>query len=481
MRPTGRALPLTIATAFLMEGLDSSVVTTALPAMAHDLGTSTPALAVSVTSYLISLAIFMPLGGWLANRYGARQVFASALGIFALGSLLCGLAPDRMALVAGRIVQGIGGAMMSPVGRAILISSVPKSEYIRAMNYVIIPGLIGPAVGPLVGGFLATYVSWHWIFLINIPLAAIGIAMSFRFISPSIVDSDTRRRPLDWIGYAYLMVALGVGQGAIEMSGRGVPPLQAFAAAVLSAAGFAMFIHRYRRTGSGILDLSLLRIRTFRLSISAGSVARAGLGGVPFLVPLLLQLGFGYDAFHSGLITFLIAVGSVSVRPILSVLMRRLGCRRLLLANSLVAAAGLLGFLLFRDKASLWLLGPYVFVFGLMRSVQMSTMNALSYTDIEKRDMAAASTIATLAQRISIGLGVNIAAMVLTLSGGAAPPGLGAFALAFIATAVLMLVAGGMFTRLHPTDGWQISARAAPKDTTPAPREPQVDGGPADV
>jgi len=481
MRPAGRALPLTIATAFLMEGLDSSVVTTALPAMAHDLGTSTPELAVSVTSYLISLAVFMPLGGWLANRYGARQVFVAALGIFALGSLLCGLAPNRAALVAGRIVQGMGGAMMSPVGRAILISSVPKSDYIQAMNYVIVPGLIGPAAGPLVGGFLTAYVSWHWIFLINLPLAALGIAMSFRFISPEIVERSDKKVPLDWIGYAYLVVALGVGQGAIEMLGHSALSLAACAAALVSAAGFVLFFQRYRRTGSGILDLGLLRIRTFRLSITAGSVARAGLGGVPFLVPLLLQLGFGYDAFQSGLVTFLIAVGSATIRPILSFLTRWLGCRRLLLANSLVAAAGLLGFLLFRDRSSLWLLGPYVFVFGLMRSVQMSTMNALSYTDMEKRDMAAASTIATLAQRISIGVGVNIAAMVLTLSSGDSRPGLGAFALAFGATSLLVLIAGGMFTRLHPTDGWQISARAAPQTASQVVREPEADGGPKDV
>jgi EmrB/QacA subfamily drug resistance transporter len=480
MRSTGRALPLTIATAFLMEGLDSSVVTTALPAMAHDLATSTPALAVTVTSYLVSLAVFMPLGGWLANRYGARQVFISALGIFALGSLLCGLAPDRGALILGRIVQGIGGAMMSPVGRAILISSVPKSEYIHAMNYVIMPGLIGPAVGPLVGGFLATYVSWHWIFLINLPLAALGIAMSVRFIAPAVIESEVQRSSLDWLGYAYLIVALGMGQWAIEMSSHGAPSSAASAAA-LSIVGFMAFFRRYQRRGSGVLNLDLLRIRTFRLSVTAGSVARAGLGGIPFLLPLLLQLGFGYDAFHSGLVTFLIAVGSAAIRPILSVLMRWMGCRRLLLANSLATAAGTLGFLLFRDKAGLWLIGPYVFMFGLLRSIQMSTMNALSYTDMEKRDMAAASTIATLAQRLSIGLGVNIAAVVLAQANGSTQPGLGAFALAFCAAASLLLIAGAMFLRLRPTDGWQISARNAPDAAEQLRRERPTEAGPTDV
>ena len=481
MSSTGRALPLTIATAFLMEGLDSSVVTTALPAMAHDLGTSTPALAVSVTSYLISLAIFMPLGGWFANRHGARQVFVSALGVFALGSLVCGLAPDRALLIAGRIIQGVGGAMMSPVGRAILISSVPKSEYIRAMNYVIVPGLLGPALGPLVGGFLATYVSWHWIFLINLPLAVLGIAMSFRFISPDLLEASAERTPFDWLGYAELALALGIGQGALEITGHGSRPLAAWAAGLLSAAAFFLFFRRYGQRGSGILNLGLLRIRTFRISVTAGSVARAGLGGVPFLLPLLLQLGFGYDAFRSGLVTFLVAIGSMTVRPILSFLMRRLGCRRLLLANSLAATAGLLGFLLFRDKSSLWLLGPYVFVFGLLRSVQMSTMNALSYTDMEKRDMAEASTIATLAQRISIGLGVNVAAMVLAVASGDSAPTLNAFAVAFAATAVLVLVAGGMFMQLHANDGWQISAHTNPKEVSVPLNEPEAEAGPTDV
>lgn len=475
MRQFGRALPLTIATAFLMEGLDSSVVTTALPAMAQDLRTSTPELAVSVTSYLISLAVFMPLGGWLANRHGARRVFVAAIGIFALGSLLCGLAPDRAALVAGRIVQGMGGAMMTPVGRAILMSSVPKSDYIRAMNYVIIPGLIGPAAGPLVGGFLATYVSWHWIFLINLPLAAIGVLMSFRFIPAEVVDEGGKHEPLDWIGYAYLGVGLSVGQAAIEMFGHSGPSFLAVAAALLSGVGFMLFFRRYRRRGAGILDLSLLRFRTFRLSITAGSIARAGLGGVPFLVPLLLQLVFAYDPFQSGLVTFLIAVGAAAVRPILSPLLRTMGCRGLLLTNSGVAAAGLLGFLLFRNASYLWWITPYLFVFGLTRSVQMSTMNALSYTDIEKRDMAGASTIGTLAQRISMGVGVNIAAMVLTAASGGARPGLGAFALAFTAEAVLVLIAGAMFVQLHPTDGWQISARAAPVGANEMPGEPELE------
>jgi MFS family permease len=334
------------------------------------------------------------------------------------------------------------------------------------MNYVIIPGLIGPAAGPLVGGFLTAYVTWHWIFLINLPLAAVGIVMSFRFISPEIAEKEEERQPFDWIGYGYLVLGLGTGQGAIEMFGHAASWLAACAVALLSATGFTLFLRRYRRSGSGILDLSLLRCRTFRLSISAGSVARAGFGGVPFLIPLLLQLCFGYNPLQSGLVTFLVAIGSAVMRPILSVLLRRMGCRRLLLTNSVIGAAGLTGFLLFQTQSILWLMGPYVFLFGLIRSTQLSTMNALSYTDIEKRDMAGASTMATLAQRISMGLGVSIAAMVLTIAGGNGRPALADFAFAFVAEAVLVLAAGALFLRLHPTDGWQISARAAPNEAT---------------
>jgi EmrB/QacA subfamily drug resistance transporter len=298
MKPFGRALPLTIATAFFMEQLDSSVINTALPAIAHDLGTSIPQLAFSITAYLISLAVFMPLGGWLADRYGGRRVFMSALAIFAAGSLLCGLAPNNFSLIVGRIVQGMGGAMMAPVGRAILMSSVSKSEYVRAMNYVIMPALIGPAVGPLVGGFLATYISWHWIFLINLPLAAIGIGMSLRFMPAKVAEGDGKPKPLDWIGYGFLIVALGTGQFAIEIFGHAAHRLGALEVGLLSASATALFLWRYRRIGSGILDLGLLRIRTFRLSITAGSIARAGIGGIPFLLPLLLQVGFGYHEFH---------------------------------------------------------------------------------------------------------------------------------------------------------------------------------------
>jgi EmrB/QacA subfamily drug resistance transporter len=462
MKPFGRALPLTIATAFFMEQLDSSVINTALPAIAHDLGTSIPQLAFSITAYLISLAVFMPLGGWLADRYGGRRVFMSALAIFAAGSLLCGLAPNNFSLIVGRIVQGMGGAMMAPVGRAILMSSVSKSEYVRAMNYVIMPALIGPAVGPLVGGFLATYISWHWIFLINLPLAAIGIGMSLRFMPAKVAEGDGKPKPLDWIGYGFLIVALGTGQFAIEIFGHAAHRLGALEVGLLSASATALFLWRYRRIGSGILDLGLLRIRTFRLSITAGSIARAGIGGIPFLLPLLLQVGFGYNAFQAGLVTFLVAIGSAVIRPIMSFTLKWWGCRRIILANSFITALGLLGFLMFRPGTSLWFMSPYVFLFGLLRSSQMSTINALTYADIEKCDMSRASTIGTLAQRLSIGIGVNVAASVLNISSQGHTPDLSAFAWAFIATSSLVLVGGIMFIRLHPTDGWQISNRTAP-------------------
>jgi EmrB/QacA subfamily drug resistance transporter len=445
-----------------MEGLDSSVVNTALPAIARDLGTTIPQLAAAVTSYLISLAVFMPLGGWLADRFGGRQVFMSALAIFATGSLLCGLAPNSITLIIGRIVQGMGGAMMVPVGRAILMSSVPKSDYLRAMSYVIVPALIGPAAGPLVGGFLSTYVSWHWIFLINLPLAVLGIFMSLRFMPSGVAEGDGNPKPLDWIGYGCLIVALGVGQGAIEMLGHGASHSLTFAAVLLSALGGYLFYWRYRQIGSGILDLSLLRIRTLRLSISAGSIVRIGLGGIPLLLPLLLQLGFGYNPFQSGLVTCLIAIGSAIVKPIMSFSLRLLGCRRLILANSVLLALGLLGFLMFREASLLWLMSPYVFVFGLFRSVQMSTMNALSYTDVEKPEMARASTMSTLAQRLSMGVGVNIAASVLTIASQGERPDLNAFAIAFAATAALVLIGGVMFLKLQPSDGWQVSNRPAP-------------------
>jgi MFS family permease len=450
----GRALPLTIATAFLMEGIDSSVVATALPNMARDLGTSIPALAVSVTAYLISLAAFMPLGGWLADRFGGRKVFTSALGVFAAGSLLCGVAPDSAALILGRVVQGMGGAMMAPVGRAILLNSVPKADYVRVMNYVIMPALIGPAAGPLVGGFLSTYVSWHWIFLINLPLAAIGIAMAIRFIPSGVAETPAEARPFDWVGYGCLVTCLCLGQAAIEMFGHGAAGPLAGLAAVLSAGSGLLFVRRFRRLGSGILDLSLLRIRTLRLSITAGSVARVGLGGAPILLPLLLQIG----------------VGAIIIKPATSFGLRRLGCRGLILANSVLTALGLLGFLVFRERSLLWLISPYAFVFGLLRSVQMTAMNALSYADVEKPAMARASTMSTLAQRLSMGVGVNVAALALTLGSHGHRPDLDAFAIAFAVTAALVLVAGAMFLELAPTDGWQVSNRPGDGRVTAEPR-----------
>lgn len=465
MKRVGRALPLTVATAFLMEQLDSSVVTTALPAMARDFAVPIASLAVAVTGYLVSLAVFMPLGGWLSDRFGGRQVFMTALGVFALGSLICGLAPNAAALVVGRIVQGMGGAMMTPVGRTMLMSSVPKSDYVRAMNYVIIPALMGPAIGPLVGGFFSTYLSWRWIFLINLPLAAVGLVMARRHMPAGLADEDQCVAPPDWIGYAFLVICLGCGQAAMEGLGREAPSAGTLAMALASGLGGTLFYRRFRRIGSGILDLSLVRIRTFRLSMTAGSVARAGLGGVPLLLPLLLQLVFHYDPFKSGLVTFLVAIGAAVIKPVMSVALRRLGCRTLLLLNSLATAAGLIGFLAFRDARSLWLMPAYVFAFGLLRSVQMSTMNSLSYADIDKRDMARASTLSTLAQRLSMGLGVNVAATTLAFASQADQPDLRAFGYAFGVAAVFVLIAGAMFMKLRATDGWQVSNRAAPPAT----------------
>jgi EmrB/QacA subfamily drug resistance transporter len=446
-----------------MEGLDSSVVNTALPAMARDLHTTIPGLAAAVTVYLISLAVFMPLGGWLSDRFGGRQVFISALSVFAMGSLLCGVAPNAVTLIIGRIVQGMGGAMMVPVGRAILMSSVPKSDYVRAMSYVIVPALIGPAAGPLVGGFLSTYASWHWIFLINLPLAVVGGIMSLRFMPVGIAEGAGKAKPLDWVSYGFLIMALGFGQGAIEMYGHAARLAQLLPTLLVSMLGGYLFYRRYKRTGTGVLDVGLMRIRTLRLSITAGTFVRVGLGGIPFLLPLLLQIGFGYNPFQSGLVTFLVAVGSAVVKPVMSASLNWLGCKRLILANSLLLTLGLMGFLLIREKSTLWLISPYVFAFGLMRSVQMSTLNALSYTDIETHQMANASTLSTLVQRLSMGLGVNIAATVLSFASHGSSPNINAFAVSFMASAVLVAIGGIMFLKLHSSDGWQVSNRPEPR------------------
>src|SRR5581483_4383574 len=307
--PYRRTLPLIVAVALFMENMDSTIIATSLPAIARAIGTNPLALKLAVTSYLLSLAIFIPASGWTADRFGARNVFRLAIFVFMIGSIGCALSSSLTEFVVARIVQGMGGAMMTPVGRLILVRSIDKRLLVNAMSLVTIPALVGPICGPPLGGFITTYASWHWIFLINVPIGLLGLAMATRF-TPKIAPEPTA--PFDFIGF--VLSGLGVGGLAFGLSILGLEFLPLGAVAALLGVGVvatAAYVLYARRATSPILDLRLLKLPTFRASIYGGFLFRLGIGALPFLLPLLLQIGFHLNPFQSGLITFTASLGAL--------------------------------------------------------------------------------------------------------------------------------------------------------------------------
>ncbi|MBV8922732.1 MFS transporter, partial [Bradyrhizobium sp.] len=307
-----RLIPLIVATALFMENMDSTVIATSLPAIAADIGTSPLTLKLAITSYLLSLAVFIPASGWTADRFGARMVFAIAVAVFMAGSIGCAVSSSVTDFVIARILQGMGGAMMTPVGRLVLLRSIDKSALVNAMAWVTVPALIGPVIGPPLGGFITTYFSWHWIFLINIPIGLVGIVMALKFIDP--IRGETPER-FDLYG----MILAGIGLGGIafglSVAGLNLLPWPIVAGLVaVGSASMTLYVLHARKTGSPVLDFSLLRLPTMRASIVGGFLFRLGIGALPFLLPLLLQLGFGLSPFRSGLVTFGSAVGALGMK-----------------------------------------------------------------------------------------------------------------------------------------------------------------------
>jgi EmrB/QacA subfamily drug resistance transporter len=448
-------VPTVIAGAFFMDGLDSSIISTSLPQMAASFHVSPPQMSAAITSYLISLAIFIPISGWIADRFGARSVFCAAIGFFTMGSVLCGLSESLTALVISRIVQGFGGAMMTPVGRLILTRTFPKNQLMRAMSYYMLPGMLGPTMGPLVGGFITTNFSWHWNFFINVPLGALGIALALRFI-PLI---RMPRPPIfDIRGFLIIAAGLGTAQFAIENLGRHtLEPVTEAGLLALAAATLVAYGAYALRRPSPVLELRMFKQRTFAIAVLAGSVLRAGIATVPFLLPLLLQVGFGLDPFHSGLLTFLNTAGSMSMRAGVAHLVRRYGFRRVFLAGAMVTAAMMAGFASFAMSTPHVLIAAYLFCFGVLRSAQMIGMGTLAYSDVRHEDMSKATSIFALCQRLSQSLGVGISASLLAALSGAGAITIGDFRIVFVSVALLMASSALGFRRLKAEDGWQVS------------------------
>ncbi|WP_322014761.1 MFS transporter [Paraburkholderia sp. J12] len=407
-------VPLIVACAMFMENVDGTVIVTSLPALARDLGQDPITLKLAVTSYVIGLGVFIPICGWVADRFGSRNVFRTAIGIFMAGSLLCAASTSLGMFVAARFVQGIGGAMMVPVGRIIIFRSLPKSDFIRAVNYLTVPALLGPVVGPPLGGFITTYLHWRLIFFVNIPIGVLGIWLANRHIA-NMHEEDPGR--LDWFGFV-----LSAGGASLFMLGLSLVGSEfvSFGTALAMCAIGAVLLAAYwfyaQRVERPVLDLRFLRIPTFNASVAGGSLFRIGLGAVPFLLPLTLQEGLGMTAFLSGSITCASAFGSIFMKTIVSRVLGHFGFRRTLIVNALLAGASIAVCGLFFPGMPHWLIWLVVLFGGLFPSLQFTGLNSLAYADIPTRDIGRATSVASVIQQVSLGLGVTIAGIVLQIS-----------------------------------------------------------------
>ena len=452
--------PLIIATALFMEQLDGTVLATALPAMAADLHEDPVALKLALTSYLLSLAVFIPLSGWAADRFGARRVFRAAIIVFTFGSILCGLSNSLGAIVTFRIVQGLGGAMMTPVGRLVLLRTAPRHELVRAMAYLTIPALMGPMIGPPIGGFIATYFHWRYIFWINVPIGALGVMLVTRFI-PDMREEWTP--PLDIAGAILSGVGLSCLVFGFTIAGRGFAPAPVVVLIVALGAGALFAYTRHaRRIPYPIVDLDLLQIPTFRAAVFGGFLFRIGLGATPFLLPLLLQAGFGLSAYEAGLLTFVSAAGAMAMKTTAQPILRIFSFRRVLIVNALISA----GFLAFNANFSaatphLVIMGVLL-VGGFFRSLEFPALNAIAYADVDQDAMSRATSFASVAQQLSLSTGVAIGAAALeatrALRGGGALQAAD-FTPAFIVVALISMFSVLSFLPLARNAGDDLTGR----------------------
>ncbi len=452
-----RILPLILAVALFMENMDSTVIATSLPAIAADIGTSPIALKLALTAYFVALAIFIPVSGWMADRYGAKLVFRIAIAVFVAGSLACAGAGSLTEFVAARFLQGMGGAMMTPVGRLLLVRATPKPDLVRAMAWLTIPALFGPFFGPPLGGFMTTYASWHWIFLINLPIGVVGILLASRFL-PDI--RAEKPGDIDWRGFVLAgLAAAGVVFGLSVVSLPALPPSVGVATIAAGSIASILYIRHALAAPKPLLDLRLLKNPTFRASITGLTLFRIGSGATPFLLPLLFQLIFGLTPFQSGLITFVGAGGALVMKFLAAPLLRALGFRSALAISvftggGLIAAAGL-----FTPQTPYLGIVAVLLAGGLARSLFFTSANALVFADIDDKAASQATAMTAASQQISIALGVALAGGILEARSALFGEALDAtgFTIAFAAASLVTMSAAIPILKMDRATGQTVS------------------------
>ncbi|MDE2458373.1 MAG: MFS transporter [Rhodospirillales bacterium] len=459
-----RTTAVIVAVALFMQTLDSTVVTTALPAMARSFRINPLDMSVCVTSYLIALSVFIPASGWVADRFGARQVFRAAIIIFTLGSIVCGIAPNLLVLVMARVVQGAGGAMMLPVGRLLLLRSVSRAQMVTAMTWLTMPALLGPVLGPPLGGFIVSFASWRWVFDINVPVGVAGVAAVSLFIPD--VREEGRGGHLDTLGLVLSGLAMALLMAGMETLGRGLVPAFWTVFAFMAGVGACLAYWRHaRRMDNPVLDFTLFKVDTFRVSVTAGSFFRVSVGALPFLLPLMLQLGFGKSPLQSGMITFAAAAGAFAMKLATQPLLSRFGFRAVLMWNGVAAVASMAVTAVFSPAWPGLLMSLVLFIAGFFRSLQFTAFNAIAYGDIARPRMAAATTLYATVQQLSLTMGVVVGATSLEISGwafGHSASGLLEYRVAFLIVSGVAALAIPLCARLPVAAGDALTRSAPP-------------------
>jgi EmrB/QacA subfamily drug resistance transporter len=462
-------IPVIVACGLFMENLDMSIISTALPAISRDLHQSPIRLNLAITSYLLSIAVFIPASGWIADRFGSRTVFRAAIIVFTIGSIGCGFSDSLWQLVGTRVLQGLGGAMMVPVGRLVMLRAVPKFDLVRATTYLTVPALIGPVSGPVVGGFIVTYFSWRWIFFINVPIGILGVILASIFIEDF---RDAERPRLDIVGFILSGLGLAAGMFGLETIGRNAIAVWEVAA-LLGGGAVLLVLYTFhaRRTEYPLVDLKLLKIKTFFVGVVGGSLFRVGVGATPFLMPLLLQVGFGLTALNSGLITFAGAMGALLMKPTAAPIIRTFGFRRVLIGNAFIASAFIFVVALFRPTTPHLLIFGILLVGGFFRSLEFTSLGTICYADVPRNLMSRATSLQSMGQQLARTIGVAVGALALNITlmfHGTASLAASDFAPAFLVIGVISVSCVFFFFDLSPYAGAEVSGhRGRPARATP--------------
>lgn len=459
------ALALLVAGTFFMENLDSTIITPAIPAMAKSFDVEPVALNTGVSAYMLTLGVFIPISGWVAQRFGARLVFALAIALFTLASVLCGLANSLPFFIVMRILQGIGGALMVPVGRLVVLSETPKKELVRAIAVLTWPALVAPVLGPPLGGLIADHGDWRWIFWINLPLGVIAFLLAWKIVP---MTDENRDKGFDWLGFLFLGSGLFAVMAAAEILSRpDGAVLVALLIMGLGAAVLAAGVLHLRHSDKPMFDLGALGIQTFSVAIWGGSLFRMGVSAVPFLIPLLFQIAFGFSAFSAGLMLMAVFAGNLTMKPMTTSVMRRFGFRKVLIGNGLLNAAAIAACAAFTPDTPIWLICIVLFIGGMARSMQFTALNTVAFADVSDRQMNDANTLFSTAFQLAMGLGIALGAIAwrlgetLAAGAGASAP----FSIAFLVVAATSLLAVIDSALLKPGAGHHVLQPEPKTDT----------------